>query len=70
MGHARNIILIRSVEIVVAIAGGYGTLSEIAVALKMWKPVIGLKTWKNIPGVHYVNSAEEVLFKILEFLSL
>jgi uncharacterized protein (TIGR00725 family) len=70
MGHARNIILIRSVEIVVAIAGEYGTLSEIAVALKMWKPVIGLKTWKNIPGVHYVNSAEEVLFKILEFLSL
>ena len=69
MGHARNVILIRSVEMVVAIAGGYGTLSEIALALKMWKPVIGLKTWENIPGVHYVNSAEEVLSKILEFLS-
>uniref|UniRef100_A0A7V5XH50 TIGR00725 family protein n=1 Tax=Thermodesulfobacterium geofontis TaxID=1295609 RepID=A0A7V5XH50_9BACT len=69
MGHARNVILIRSVEIVVAIAGGYGTLSEIALALKMWKPVIGFKTWENIPGVHYVSSAEEVLSKILEFLS-
>jgi uncharacterized protein (TIGR00725 family) len=69
MGHARNVILIRSVEMVVTIAGGYGTLSEIALALKMWKPVIGLKTWENIPGVHYVNSAEEVLSKILEFLS-
>jgi len=69
MGHARNVILVRSVEIVVAIAGGYGTLSEIALALKMWKPVIGFKTWENIPGVHYVSSAEEVLSKILEFLS-
>jgi len=69
MGHARNVILVRSVEIVVAIAGGYGTLSEIGLALKMWKPVIGLNTWENIPGVHYVNSSEEVLSKILEFLS-
>lgn len=68
MGHARNVILVRSVEAVVAIAGEYGTLSEIALALKMWKPVIGLRTWENIPGVHYVNSPEEVLAKILEFL--
>ena len=35
MGHARNVILVRSAEIVVAISGGYGTLSEIALALKM-----------------------------------
>ncbi|MFN4131460.1 MAG: hypothetical protein ACK4GE_00090 [Caldimicrobium sp.] len=49
--------------------GGFGTLSEIALALKMWKTVIGLKTWENIPGVYYVNSPEEVLSKILELLS-
>ncbi len=69
MGHARNVILIRSVECVVSISGGYGTLSEIALALKMWKPVIGLKTWENIPGVYYVNSPQEVLLKILEIVS-
>jgi uncharacterized protein (TIGR00725 family) len=69
MGHARNVILVRSAEIVVAISGGYGTLSEIALALKMWKPVIGLKTWENIPNVVYVSSPEEVLEKVLEFLS-
>ncbi len=68
MGHARNVILIRSVEFVVSISGGYGTLSEIALALKMWKPVIGLRTWENIPGVYYVNSPEEVLLKIFEIL--
>jgi uncharacterized protein (TIGR00725 family) len=69
MGHARNVILVRSAEILVAIGGGYGTLSEIALALKMWKPVIGLKTWQDIPGVHYVSSPEEVLAKISELLS-
>ncbi len=66
MGHARNVILVRSVEAVVAISGGYGTLSEIALALKMWKPVIGLKTWEGIPEVTYVNTPEEVLQKLKE----
>ncbi|MFN3920851.1 MAG: TIGR00725 family protein [Caldimicrobium sp.] len=69
MGHARNVILVRSAQFVVSIGGGFGTLSEIALALKMWKTVIGLKTWENIPGVYYVNSPEEVLSKILELLS-
>lgn len=68
MSHARNVILIKSSEFVVSIGGGYGTLSEIALALKMWKPVIGLKTWENIPGIYYVNSPQEILSKILEFL--
>ncbi len=68
MGHARNVILVRSAEVVVSIGGGYGTLSEIALALKMWKPVIGLKTWENIPGVYYVQTPEEVLSKVFEFL--
>lgn len=68
MGEGRNVILVRCAEVVVAISGGYGTLSEIALALKMWKPVIGLKTWENIPGVIYVGSPEEVLAKVLEFL--
>ncbi len=69
MGHARNVILVRSVDGVVAVAGGYGTLSEIALALKMWKPVVGLKTWPNIEGVTYADSPEEavkILFEIFE----
>ncbi len=69
MGHARNVILVRSVEGVIAVAGGYGTLSEIALALKMWKPVVGLRTWPGIEGVIYVKSPEEaveILFRLLE----
>jgi uncharacterized protein (TIGR00725 family) len=68
MGEGRNVILVRCAEVVVAISGGDGTLSEIALALKMWKTVIGIKTWENISGVLYVDSPEEVLAKVLEFL--
>ena len=46
MGEARNAIVVRSAEVVIAVGGEYGTLSEIAFALKMGKPVIGLATWE------------------------
>ncbi len=45
MGEARNVLVVKAADVVIAIGGEYGTLSEIAHALKMNKPVIGLKTW-------------------------
>jgi uncharacterized protein (TIGR00725 family) len=45
-GEGRNVILVRSAAAVVAIGGGYGTLSEIALAKKMGIPVFGYQTWK------------------------
>ncbi len=45
LSHARNVVLVRSAHALIAIEGGYGTLSEIAIALKLGKPVIGLHTW-------------------------
>jgi uncharacterized protein (TIGR00725 family) len=45
MGEARNIAVVKSAQAVIAIGGGYGTLSEIAYALKNSIPVIGLNTW-------------------------
>lgn len=50
MGELRNGLVVRCADAVVAVAGGVGTLSEIALALKAGKPVIGLRTWE-IPGV-------------------
>ena len=41
-----QLIVVRSAEVVIAVGGEYGTLSEIAFALKMGKPVIGLATWE------------------------
>jgi uncharacterized protein (TIGR00725 family) len=46
MGEARNALVARAADAVVAIAGEFGTLSEIALALKLEKPVVGLGTWR------------------------
>ena len=46
LGEARNALVVRAADAVIAIAGEFGTLSEIALALKMGKPVIGLGTWE------------------------
>jgi uncharacterized protein (TIGR00725 family) len=46
MGEARNAIVVRTADVVIAVAGEFGTLSEIALALKMGKPVVGLGTWE------------------------
>jgi hypothetical protein len=45
LGEARNVIVVKSVQAVIAIGGSYGTLSEISHALKNGIPVIGLNTW-------------------------
>jgi uncharacterized protein (TIGR00725 family) len=46
LGEARNAIVVRTADAVIAVSGGYGTLSEIGLALKMGRPVIGLRTWE------------------------
>ena len=48
MGDARNVIIARTCDVLVAVTGSYGTLSEIGLAMKMGKPVIGLNTWNCI----------------------
>jgi uncharacterized protein (TIGR00725 family) len=50
LGEARNALVVGAADVVIAIGGGYGTLSEIALALKAGKRVIGLDTWE-IEGV-------------------
>jgi uncharacterized protein (TIGR00725 family) len=46
LGEARNVLVVRSADVVVALAGEYGTLSEIALALQAGIPVVGLDTWE------------------------
>jgi uncharacterized protein (TIGR00725 family) len=45
MGQGRNLLLVRASDALVAVGGGFGTLSEIAIALRTGVPVIGLATW-------------------------
>jgi uncharacterized protein (TIGR00725 family) len=46
LGEARNALIVRAADALVAIGGAWGTLSEIALALRAGKPVIGLDTWE------------------------
>ena len=46
LGEARNALVVRAADAVVAIGGGWGTLSEIALALKTGVPVVGVGTWE------------------------
>lgn len=60
MSHARNAIIVRSADCIIAINGEYGTLSEIALGKVIDKPVYGIKTW-DIPGVVKVPDAKTAL---------
>ena len=60
MGELRNGLVVRSADALVAIAGGAGTLSEIALALKAGKRVIGIGTWE-IEGVQAAADAAEAV---------
>jgi hypothetical protein len=60
MGHGRNAIVVRSADVVIALPGLYGTLSEIALALKMEKRVIDLGDW-NVEGMVRAESLDEAM---------
>lgn len=71
LGEARNVVVVKSAQVVIAIGGGYGTLSEIAYALKSGIPVIGLNTWslsrngREDDSIIRVQSATEAVDKAL-----
>jgi len=50
LGEARNALIVRAADAMVAIGGGWGTLSEIALALKAGVPVVGVGTWEPAIG--------------------
>ena len=67
MGELRNGLVVRAADAVVAIGGGHGTLSEIALALKLGRPVVGLGTWE-VHGVDHVSTPEDALALIAGLL--
>ena len=61
MSHVRNIIVVRSSDAIIAIGGSYGTLSEIAFALKLEIPIIGINTWEVSPEIKKVTTPKEAV---------
>ncbi len=66
ISHARNIIVVRAGMACIAVEGSYGTLSEIAIALKLGKTVIGLNTWDVAPEIIKASSPEDAVNKAIE----
>ena len=66
MGIARNIIIIRSAQAVLAVNGSYGTLSELAFALQLQKRIVGLETWDISDRILTAASPQDAVQKILE----
>ena len=56
IGYARNLVVVKSSQAVIAIGGSYGTLSEISHALQSGIPVIGLNTWSLFRNGQQDNS--------------
>lgn len=61
LGIMRNALVVANGDAAIAVAGGAGTLSEIAMALKTGKPVIALGTWSGLDGVVRAESPEEAV---------
>ena len=64
LGEARNALVVRTADALVAVGGGYGTLAEIGLALRTGKRVVGLWTWE-IDGIEAVSSPEEAVEAVL-----
>ena len=73
LGEARNVIVIKSAQAVIAIGGSYGTLSEIGHALRAGIPVIGLNTWslsRNSQPDNSIIPAQNPIEAVRKALSL
>jgi uncharacterized protein (TIGR00725 family) len=60
LGELRNGLIVRACDALVAVGGGHGTLSEVALALKLGRPVVGLGTWA-VHGVDEVTTPAEAV---------
>jgi uncharacterized protein (TIGR00725 family) len=71
-GHARNLAVVASGEAVIAVGGEWGTLSEIAFARKLGRPVVAMRSWMlrngagTDPGIVEAEAPEEAVRLALE----
>lgn len=68
LGLARNVLVVKTADVVVALPGEAGTLSEIAYCLQLGIPVISLGSWE-IKGVIKVKTVNEAVKMVKKQLS-
>ena len=64
LGIARNVLVVRNGDVVAAVAGAAGTLSEIGIALKLGRPVVAIGTYATLPGVIPAATPEEAAARL------
>ncbi|HET7743768.1 MAG TPA: TIGR00725 family protein [Gaiellaceae bacterium] len=69
IGHARNLAVAASGDAVVAVGGSYGTVAEIAFALRLGRPVIALAGAPEVDGVERASTPEEAVELVLRHLA-
>jgi uncharacterized protein (TIGR00725 family) len=70
MGELRNGLVVRAADALVAVGGGFGTLSEIALALKLGRPVVGVRTWDIAAEVVRVDDARAAARRAVELVTV
>ena len=65
MGHARNMIIAHTADVLIAVEGEYGTLSESAISLKLGKKVLALRPGFELEGITVVENPSEAVSKAL-----
>jgi uncharacterized protein (TIGR00725 family) len=68
LSEVRNIIVVRTAAVLIAVGGGYGTLSEIAFALRLHKPVIGWNSWPVADAIIWVQTPQEAVARAFALL--
>ena len=68
VGQARNLAVVCSADVTIAVGGGYGTLSEIGLARKVGRPVVVLEGWDLGEHVVVRSSPEEAVEAAFRFL--
>ena len=75
IGVARNAIITRTADVVIAVGGQFGTLSEIGYALSMGKTVVAIDSWRleraterQLPGLIHASNPKEAVDTALESL--
>ena len=70
MGHARNVIIAHTADVLIAVEGEYGTISEAAIGLKLEKRVVGLPGAPDLDGMLTADTAEDAVAIACERLTL
>ena len=76
LNEARNVLVVLAGEAILAIGGGFGTLTEIGHAIRMGKPVVGYQTWEGCASevgelpIHRVKSPEQAVSILKNLLEI